>query len=65
MKQQNRDFIDISNFKTKELFVPFFVHFLCNLSVTYIEHFLREKCFFQFEICLGQIPTILNDTHIE
>ena len=55
MKQQNQIFTDISFFKMKELFVPLFVHFLCTLSVTYFEPFLREKCFFQVKIkCLGE-----------
>ena len=61
MKQQNRVFVDISICKLKELFVPFFVHFLCALSVTYFEPILRKRFFFQVKIkCLGQTPTVLR-----
>ena len=52
----------------KELFVPFlctfcalFRYFLSTLSVTYFEHFLREKCSFPVKLkCLGKTPTILR-----
>ena len=61
MKQRNRVFTDISICKMKELFVPLFVHFLCTLSVTCSEPFLREKCFFEVKKkCLGQTPTVLR-----
>ena len=45
MKLQNRVIIDINISKPKELFVRFFVHFLCTVFATYFNSFLGEQCF--------------------
>ena len=43
MKQQIEFLQTLVNVKWKKRFVHFFVHFLCNLSVTYFEPFLHKN----------------------
>ena len=50
MNQQNRVIIDINICKLKEVFLHFFVHFLCNAFLIYFNPFLSEKYFFPTDV---------------
>ena len=66
-KKQNRVFIDIAISKMEELFVPFFVHFLCISTVPYFEPLLCEKYFWSFlcqNIVFRADPNYINEMQI-